>query len=125
MKPVLLTLLLLCLAWFGCQLAPPPPATPWGKVLQHAPALSGRSEYRASPYVTAGNRLYAVGHQDGRFPALGWHVPGEMGGIWDHPIKLFDGFVFIGFGVGLTNPKKNFGFATAIIITNMVTKIVR
>ena len=33
-----------------------------------------------------------VGHQDGSFPELGWHIAGEMGGIWDHPIKLMDGF---------------------------------
>jgi len=33
-----------------------------------------------------------VGHQDGSFPDLGWHVTGEMGGIWNHPIKLMDGF---------------------------------
>jgi glycogen debranching enzyme len=33
-----------------------------------------------------------VGHQDGSFPELGWHIKGEMGGIWDHPIKLMDGF---------------------------------
>jgi glycogen debranching enzyme len=33
-----------------------------------------------------------VGHQNGAFPDLGWHVKGEMGGIWDHPIKLLDGF---------------------------------
>ncbi|HKL91412.1 MAG TPA: hypothetical protein VJ880_09550, partial [Allomuricauda sp.] len=40
----------------------------------------------------AGNRVYMVGHQDGTFPALGWHIKGEMGGIWNHPIKLMDGF---------------------------------
>ncbi|MFZ0490721.1 MAG: glycogen debranching protein, partial [Salegentibacter sp.] len=33
-----------------------------------------------------------VGNQDGSFPELGWHIKGEMGGIWDHPIKLMDGF---------------------------------
>jgi glycogen debranching enzyme len=33
-----------------------------------------------------------VGYQDGTFPDLGWHVTGEMGGIWNHPIKLMDGF---------------------------------
>ena len=33
-----------------------------------------------------------VGHQDGSFPDLGWHVKGEMGGIWHHPIKLMNGF---------------------------------
>lgn len=54
--------------------------------------ISGKTEYLASPYVTAGNRVYMVGHQDGSFPELGWHIKGEMGGIWNHPIKLMDGF---------------------------------
>ena len=54
--------------------------------------IDGKSEYLESPYVTAGSRLYMVGHQDGTFPDLGWHVKDEMGGIWDHPIKLLDGF---------------------------------
>ncbi|MBT8400777.1 MAG: glycogen debranching protein [Rhodothermia bacterium] len=57
------------------------------------PAIEGNDRYLASPFVTAGDRLYMVGHQDGRFPDLGWHVEGEMGGIWNHPIKLMDGFV--------------------------------
>lgn len=56
------------------------------------PALEGRAAYRQSPYVTAGDRVYLVGHQDGRFPNLGFHVEGEMGGLWNHPIKLMDGF---------------------------------
>ena len=54
--------------------------------------IKGRTEYIESPYVTAGDRVYMVGHQDGSFPDLGWHITGEMGGIWDHPIKLMDGF---------------------------------
>jgi len=56
------------------------------------PAIDGKPEYLATPFVTAGDRVYLVGHQDGSFPDLGWHVTGEMGGIWDHPIKLMDGF---------------------------------
>lgn len=56
-------------------------------------ALSGNERYRSSPYVTAGDRVYMVGHQDGSFPDLGWHIQGEMGGVWDHPIKLMDGFL--------------------------------
>lgn len=59
---------------------------------QNDPSIEGTKEYLASPYVTAGNRLYMVGHQDGSFPDLGWHIQGEMGGIWNHPIKLMDGF---------------------------------
>lgn len=54
--------------------------------------LTGKSEYLASPFVAAGNRVYLIGHQNGTFPDLGWHVEGEMGGIWLHPIKLMDGF---------------------------------
>lgn len=56
------------------------------------PSLQGKREYLTSPFVTAGNRVYMVGHQDGTFPDLGWHIAGEMGGVWDHPIKLLDGF---------------------------------
>lgn len=43
-------------------------------------------------YVTAGSQLYSIGDQKGNFPAVGFHVPGEMGGVWQHPIKLLDGF---------------------------------
>ncbi|MGC1242120.1 MAG: glycogen debranching protein, partial [Chryseosolibacter sp.] len=55
-------------------------------------SIEGKAEYLQSPFVTAGDRLYMVGYQDGSFPDLGWHIDGEMGGIWDHPIKLMDGF---------------------------------
>jgi len=48
-------------------------------------------------YVTAGDRAYLVGVQDGsqvselsQQPAngIGWHITGQMGGVWAHPIKL-------------------------------------
>ncbi len=55
-------------------------------------SIKGKPEYLNSPFVTAGNRVYMVGHQNGTFPDLGWHIKGEMGGIWNHPIKLMDGF---------------------------------
>jgi len=58
----------------------------------NSPNIEGKTEYLNSPFVTAGNRLYMVGNQDGSFPEIGWHIKGEMGGIWDHPIKLMDGF---------------------------------
>jgi len=51
---------------------------------------SGRNQNQ--PYVTAGDRTYLIGTQDGGFPDMGTHVPGEMGGLWLHPIKLIDGF---------------------------------
>lgn len=59
---------------------------------QGSPAISGKTEYLNSPYVTAGDRVYVVGHQNGSFPEIGWHIEGEMGGVWNHPIKLLDGF---------------------------------
>jgi hypothetical protein len=42
--------------------------------------------------MTPGNHAYCVGFQDGTFPDIGWHIKGEMGGLWAHPIKLLDGF---------------------------------
>jgi len=65
---------------------------PLSTLLVDAPDIKGTSSYLESPFVTAGDRVYMVGHQDGSFPPLGWHIKGEMGGIWDHPIKLMDGF---------------------------------
>lgn len=62
------------------------------ELIKDSPSIEGKTEYLNSPYVTAGDRVYMVGHQDGSFPELGWHIKGEMGGIWNHPIKLMDGF---------------------------------
>ncbi len=44
------------------------------------------------PCIVAGDRAYLIGAQHGGFPNIGFHVPGEMGGLWTHPIKLLDGF---------------------------------
>ena len=44
--------------------------------------------------VAAGTRAYSIGFQDGRFYAHGWHIMGEMGGIWAPPLKLADGVWF-------------------------------
>nr|WP_299387008.1 glycogen debranching protein [Allomuricauda sp.] len=62
------------------------------EILTSSPNIPGKEAYLDSPFVTAGNRVYMVGHQNGSFPPLGWHIKGEMGGIWNHPIKLMDGF---------------------------------
>ncbi len=62
------------------------------ELLKDSPSISGKPAYLESPYVTAGDRVYMVGHQNGSFPPLGWHIKGEMGGIWNHPVKLMDGF---------------------------------
>jgi hypothetical protein len=44
--------------------------------------------------VAAGTRAYSIGFEDGRFYANGWHITGEMGGIWTPPLKLLDGVWF-------------------------------
>ena len=54
--------------------------------------IGSHGQHQHQPYVTAGDRAYLIGTQDGNFPDLGGHVPGEMGGLWLHPIKLIDGF---------------------------------
>ncbi len=54
--------------------------------------ISSRTGNKQQPYVTAGDRAYLIGTQDGNFPDMGQHVPGEMGGLWLPPIKLLDAF---------------------------------
>src|SRR6478672_3013877 len=44
--------------------------------------------------VSAGTRAYSIGFEDGRFYANGWHITGEMGGVWTPPLKLVDGVWF-------------------------------
>ena len=44
--------------------------------------------------VAAGTRAYSIGFADGGFYANGWHITGEMGGIWAPPLKLADGLWF-------------------------------
>jgi glycogen debranching enzyme len=54
--------------------------------------ISNQGRNKQQPYVSAGDRTYLIGTQDGNFPDLGHHVPGEMAGLWLPPIKLIDGF---------------------------------
>lgn len=54
--------------------------------------ISNNGMNKGKPYVTAGERSYIIGTMNGDFPDIGDHVPGEMGGIWMHPIKLMDGY---------------------------------
>ena len=61
---------------------------------QDPPTLSVSDQLDDRRYVTSGSRGYIVGTEAGRFPAMGWHIQGEMGGIWSPPIKLLDGLWF-------------------------------
>jgi glycogen debranching enzyme len=58
------------------------------------PTLSTSDKLGQKRYVAAGDRAYVIGAEDGRFPPMGWHIRGEMGGVWAHPIKLVDGYWF-------------------------------
>ena len=59
-----------------------------------SPTLSVSSQLDQRRYVAAGDRAYELGSEDGRYPAMGFHTRGEMGGIWSPPIKLLDGIWF-------------------------------
>lgn len=58
------------------------------------PTLTVASNLANRRYVAAGDRAYELGSEDGRYPAMGFHTRGEMGGIWTPPIKLLDGIWF-------------------------------
>jgi hypothetical protein len=62
--------------------------------LPGASMLSVSSHLGLRRYVAAGDRAYELGTEDGRYPAMGFHTRGEMGGIWTPPIKLLDGIWF-------------------------------
>jgi hypothetical protein len=84
-------LFLLSALIFSCSIPKSPIERLW-ESLDELPQLTGKSDYLKSRFTAAGDRLYLIGNQDGSFPDMGWHVEGEMGGIWMHPIKLIDGF---------------------------------
>jgi len=61
---------------------------------QAASELSVTSRLADRREVAAGTRAYSIGFEDGRFYANGWHITGEMGGVWTPPLKLLDGMWF-------------------------------
>jgi len=61
---------------------------------QAAPELSVSDRLQDRRALASGDRAYSVGFQDGRFYANGWHITGEMGGVWSPPLKLVDGVWF-------------------------------
>jgi hypothetical protein len=58
------------------------------------PELSVTSRLADRREIAAGTRAYSIGFEDGRFYANGWHITGEMGGVWTPPLKLVDGVWF-------------------------------
>src|SRR5262249_20519773 len=55
------------------------------------PTLSVSSNLGNRRYAASGDRAYDLGTEDGRYPGMGFHTRGEMGGIWTPPVKLLDG----------------------------------
>ena len=91
------TALLLGVAVMAAQV--PATATPRGGGTAAAVAAAG-DELSVSTRladrreVSAGTRAYSIGFEDGRFYANGWHITGEMGGVWTPPMKMVDGVWF-------------------------------
>jgi hypothetical protein len=79
-----------CAAAFGAGLAVALVAS----AAAQAAELSTSDRLQDRREVAAGTRAYAVGFEDGRFYANGWHITGEMGGVWTPPLKLVDGVWF-------------------------------
>src|SRR2546423_8816761 len=69
-------------------------ALPGGGAASPGATLSVSSQLDARRYAASGDRAYELGTEDGRYPAMGFHTRGEMGGIWTPPVKLLDGIWF-------------------------------
>ena len=92
-----LSALVVCLGMSGGQTAaakPDPTAKPTQAALASSPELSVDTRLADRREVAAGTRAYSIGFEDGRFYANGWHITGEMGGVWTPPLKLVDGVWF-------------------------------
>ena len=70
------------------------PAHAQATVSRAGSELSTTSRLQDRREVTAGTLAYSVGFEDGGFYANGWHITGEMGGIWTPPMKMLDGVWF-------------------------------
>jgi glycogen debranching enzyme len=74
------------------------PSPVWAQMAQQSvnyPTRSTTENLAAKRYVTAGDRAYIVGTQDGNFPGMGFHIQGHMNGVWAHPLKLLDSYTFL------------------------------
>jgi hypothetical protein len=70
---------------------------PGGSVIPGAgavPTIGATSQLSKRRFVAAGTRAYVVGVENGTFPPIGWHITGQMGGVWAPPVKLLDGLWF-------------------------------
>ena len=73
------------------QAAPGPVVDP---AIARSPELSETTRLSDRRFVVTGDRAWALGTADGRYPAAGFHTRGEMGGFWLPNLKLLDGMWF-------------------------------
>ena len=86
-------------------------------------------------YVCAGNGFYVAGNQLGQFPEHGWHIPGQMSGVWMQPIKLLDSYsiktyvkrngVFTGMQWQAADQFEQFPFSSRFVFENGDCKLTR
>jgi hypothetical protein len=91
---VLSATMIVGLGWGSGGPAAARPAATQVPSLQSSRELAVTSRLADRREVAAGTRAYAIGFEDGRFYANGWHITGEMGGVWTPPLKLVDGVWF-------------------------------
>src|SRR5262249_42710152 len=65
-----------------------------GPTARAADELSTSVRLQDRREIASGTRVYSLGWEDGRFYANGWHITGEMGGVWTPPMKMLDGIWF-------------------------------
>lgn len=61
---------------------------------RHPAELSETTRLADRRALVTGDRTIAMGDANGLYPASGWHIRGEMGGLWTPPVKLLDGIWF-------------------------------
>jgi len=61
---------------------------------RHLTELSETTRLADRRALVTGDRTIAMGDANGLYPASGWHIRGEMGGVWAPPVKLLDGIWF-------------------------------
>lgn len=75
----------------------PPPRTSalvGGQTLSFGDIKLEKTDEMSTLFFLSGKKMYEIGAMSGDFPTIGWHIDGEMGGVWAHPMKVLDGFYF-------------------------------
>jgi len=65
-----------------------------GQTLSFGDIELEKTDEMSTLFFLSGNKMYEIGAMSGDFPTMGWHIDGEMGGVWAHPMKVLDGFYF-------------------------------